>query len=95
MFDIKDQSYFEWPRKMEGNPATRDANLRCSYHRDHGHMTENYKTFKKFLEKWVDQRRLAKYVKDAKKAKRKETVVSDDEEEPPQKANQRNNHIGH
>lgn len=58
-------------------------------------MTENYKTFKKFLEKWVDQRRLAKYVKDAKKAKRKETVVSDDEEEPPQKANQRNNHIGH
>ena len=55
MFDIKDQPYFEWPKKMGGDPAKRYINLRCSYHRYHGHRTKNCKTLKQFLEKLIGQ----------------------------------------
>lgn len=85
MFDIKDQSYFQWPKKMGGYPTKRDVNLRCSYHKDHKHKTKNCK---EFLEKLVGQGRLAKYVNNTRKAKKKEAEISDDEE-PPKKLDNR------
>lgn len=63
MFDIKDQPYFEWLKKKGENPVKRDSDLRCSYHRGHGHWTENCKTLKQFLEKLVGQESLVEYVK--------------------------------
>ncbi|KAH7847396.1 hypothetical protein Vadar_025605 [Vaccinium darrowii] len=38
---IQNEPYFSWPPKMTGDPNKRDSTLRCSYHRDHGHMTES------------------------------------------------------
>lgn len=39
MHDILNQPYFEWPKQMRGNFATRNSKLRWSYHKDHGHLT--------------------------------------------------------
>lgn len=41
----------------------RDITQKFSYHKDHGHKTENYKTLKLFLERFVEQGHLAKYMK--------------------------------
>ena len=53
IFDIKDQPYFEWPRKIGGDLAKIDANLKCLYHRDHGQRTWKCKILKQLLEKLV------------------------------------------
>lgn len=63
MFDIQNQPHFEWTRPLEGNPYARNTKLRRSYYKYHGHRTENYKTFKQFLEGLVSKGHLAKYVK--------------------------------
>ena len=63
MFEIQDKPFFKGPRQMGGDLSKRDANQRCSYHKDHGHRTENCKTLKQFLEKLVEQGHLANYVK--------------------------------
>ena len=67
MFNIQDKPYFEWLRAMGGNPATRDKKLRCSYHKDFGHKTENCLTLKKFLEGLVNKGHLAEYIKGMEK----------------------------
>lgn len=72
MFVIKDQPYFEWLKPMGGNLNTRDSKVRCSYHKDHGHITENCKILKQFLERLVNQGRFTEYLKGTEKAKKKE-----------------------
>ena len=42
---VKNESFFKWPNKMVGNPEKRNHNLYCQYHRDHGHTTEDYRSF--------------------------------------------------
>lgn len=64
---------------MGGDPANRNKQLRCSYHKDHGHMTENCKTLKQFLESLVRKGQLVEYVKGSKKAEKKDTRNSSDE----------------
>ncbi len=53
MEKIKREPFFIWPPKMLGNPALKDGNLYCSYHREKGHMTENCHLLKVHLEKLV------------------------------------------
>ena len=38
---IKNEPFFKWPNKMAGDPMSRNQNLYCHYHQDHGHTTEN------------------------------------------------------
>ncbi|XP_010245597.1 PREDICTED: uncharacterized protein LOC104589103 [Nelumbo nucifera] len=38
---IKDFSFVKWPPRLRGDPATRNRNVYCHFHRDHGHSTEN------------------------------------------------------
>lgn len=76
MFDIQNKHYFEWPRLMDGNLVARNSKHRCSYHKDHGHRTENCKTLKQFLEGLFLKDHLVEYVKGVKRAKKK---YSDDE----------------
>ena len=40
MEKIKREPFFVWPPKLLENPALRDGQLYCTYHRDMGHMTE-------------------------------------------------------
>ena len=37
---IKNELYFQWPRKMDGDLARRNQSLYCSYHREKGHTIE-------------------------------------------------------
>ncbi|XP_050289795.1 uncharacterized protein LOC126727944 [Quercus robur] len=38
---IKNEPYFKWSNKMEGESTRRNQNFYCQYHKDHGHTTEN------------------------------------------------------
>ncbi|XP_075645608.1 uncharacterized protein LOC142616694 [Castanea sativa] len=47
---IKNEPYFKRPNRMVGDPSRRNQNLYCSYHRDKGHTTEQYRVLKDHLE---------------------------------------------
>ena len=53
MNQIKNESYFRWPNKMGGDLSRRNQNLYCTYHRDKGHTTEQYRVLKDHLEQLV------------------------------------------
>uniref|UniRef100_A0A2N9GLJ3 Uncharacterized protein n=1 Tax=Fagus sylvatica TaxID=28930 RepID=A0A2N9GLJ3_FAGSY len=78
MEKIKREPFFVWPPKMLGNPALKDGNLYCSYHREKGHMTENCHLLKVHLEKLVSARHLDRYI----------NVDLFDKKEPGQEARQ-------
>lgn len=63
MSEIQSKPFFKWPKQMGNESSKRDANLHCSYHKNHIHQTKNYKTLKQFLERLVEQGHLAEYVK--------------------------------
>lgn len=52
---------------MGKDPTKRKADLYCSYHKDHGHKTENCRTLKQFLEDLVEEGHLGEFVKKAAK----------------------------
>uniref|UniRef100_A0A2N9I089 Reverse transcriptase domain-containing protein n=1 Tax=Fagus sylvatica TaxID=28930 RepID=A0A2N9I089_FAGSY len=62
MEKIKRELFFVWPPKMVGNPALKDGNLYCSYHRERGHMTENCHLLKVHLEKLASAVHLDQYI---------------------------------
>jgi hypothetical protein len=62
MEKIKREPFFVWPPKMVGNPALKDGNLYCSYHRERGHMTENCHLLKVHLEKLASAGHLDQYI---------------------------------
>uniref|UniRef100_A0A2N9F3W1 Uncharacterized protein n=1 Tax=Fagus sylvatica TaxID=28930 RepID=A0A2N9F3W1_FAGSY len=62
MEKIKREPFFVWPPKMIGNPALKDGNLYCSYHRERGHMTENCHLLKVHLEKLASAGHLDQYI---------------------------------
>lgn len=48
---------------MGSDLSTRDVKPRYSYHKDHWHKIENYKTLKQFLEGLIEQGHLSEYVR--------------------------------
>ena len=59
---IKREPFFIWPPKLLGNAALRDEKLYCTYHKDTGHMTENYHMLKVYLEKLVSAGHINQYI---------------------------------
>uniref|UniRef100_A0A2N9H888 Integrase catalytic domain-containing protein n=1 Tax=Fagus sylvatica TaxID=28930 RepID=A0A2N9H888_FAGSY len=59
---IKGKPFFVWPSKLIGDPAVRNQNLYCFYHRDKGHVTENCHKYKTLLEQLVAAGHLSDYV---------------------------------
>jgi hypothetical protein len=59
---IKGKPFFVWPSKLIGDPAVRNQNLYCFYHRDRGHLIENCHKYKAHLEQLVTVGHLADYV---------------------------------
>lgn len=47
---------------MPSDPSKRDPDKLCSYHKDHNHMTDEYKSFKFFLEDLVNKRHVKEFV---------------------------------
>ena len=59
---IKGKPFFVWPPKLIGDPAARNQNLYCFYHRDKGHLTENCHKYKAHLEQLVTAGHLSNYI---------------------------------
>uniref|UniRef100_A0A2N9H9C9 Integrase catalytic domain-containing protein n=1 Tax=Fagus sylvatica TaxID=28930 RepID=A0A2N9H9C9_FAGSY len=59
---IKEQPFFVWPPKLQGDPMFRKNRPMCSYHRERGHLTEDCYKFKCLLERLVSEGHLSEYV---------------------------------
>lgn len=59
---IKREPFFAWPPKMLGDPARRNQNLKCTYHQNKGHMTQNFQALKQHLEDLVVVGHLQEYI---------------------------------
>ncbi|XP_028127157.1 uncharacterized protein LOC114323696 [Camellia sinensis] len=59
---IKREPFFVCPPKMLGDPARRNQKLRCTYHQDRGHMTQNCRALKQHLEDLVAAGHLREYI---------------------------------
>ena len=46
---IKNEPFFRWTNKIEGDPSRRNQNLYCTYHRDEGHTTKQCRVLKDHL----------------------------------------------
>jgi len=47
---MKNESYFKWPNKMEGDPMRRNQSLYYQYHQERGHTTEDCRILWNHLE---------------------------------------------
>ena len=55
---IKNETYFKWSNKMNGDPLRRNQSLHCQYHQERGHTTEDYRTLWNHLDQLVRKGRL-------------------------------------
>nr|XP_023884748.1 uncharacterized protein LOC111996947 [Quercus suber] len=58
LVEIRNEPYFKWPNKMVGESTSRNQNLYCQYHQDHGHTTENCKNLWSYLDQLVQEGKL-------------------------------------
>ena len=61
---IKNEPYFRWPNKMEGDPSRRNQSLYYTYLKDKGHTTEQCQVLKDYLEQLVKVGHLKELVVD-------------------------------
>ena len=50
---IRDLPEFKWPLPMRARPDQRNRSLRCDYHRDHGHKTNQCQSLMFFIERLI------------------------------------------
>ena len=62
---IKNKPYFRWPNKIGGDPSRRNQNLYCTYYRDKGHTTEQYRLLKDHLGQLVKAGYLKEFMVDS------------------------------
>ena len=55
---FKNESFFQWPSRMAGDPAKRNQNLYCKYHQESGHTTDDYRNLKNHLDRLVREGKL-------------------------------------
>ncbi|XP_050258961.1 uncharacterized protein LOC126703955 [Quercus robur] len=55
---VKDESFFQWPSRMAGDPAKRNQNLYCEYHQEPGHTTNDCRNLKNHLDRLVREGKL-------------------------------------
>ncbi|XP_010272757.1 PREDICTED: uncharacterized protein LOC104608458 [Nelumbo nucifera] len=61
---IKDSNLnVRWPPRTRGDPATRNLNVYCHFHRDIGHSIENCRNLKEEIEDLIRRGYLKKYIK--------------------------------
>ncbi|XP_028107285.1 uncharacterized protein LOC114306266 [Camellia sinensis] len=59
---LKGKAFFVWPAKMPGDPARLNQTLRCTYHREKGHKTQNCRALKQHLEDLVTAGHLQQWI---------------------------------
>ena len=60
---IRDLPDFKWPPPMRAGPNQCSRSLRCDYHRDHGHETNNCQSLKFVVEKLIRVGHLRRYLR--------------------------------
>ena len=61
---IRDLPDFKWPPPMRAGPDQGNRSLRCDYHRDHGHDTNNFQSLKFLVEKLIRVGHLRRYLQE-------------------------------
>ena len=59
---IKNEPYFKWPNKMEGDPMKHNQSLHCQYHQDLRHTTEECRILRYHLEQLVKSGKLKQFL---------------------------------
>ena len=59
---IRELSDFRWSKPLKTNPAKRDHNRKCAYHKDHGHTTKQCRSLHYLVEKLIKAGHLKQYV---------------------------------
>lgn len=62
--EIKDEKYLKWTRPLHSSPNVRDKRKYCSFHKDHGHYTEDCQDLNEQIEELIWKGKLHKYVKE-------------------------------
>ena len=60
---ICELSDFRWPEPLKTDPAKRDHNRKCVYHKEHGHTTKQCRSLHYLLEKLIKTGHLKQYVR--------------------------------
>ena len=63
LLQICNLSNFRWSEPIKTDPARRDQNRRCSYHKDHNHTTKQCKSLHYLVEKLIKVGHLKQYVR--------------------------------
>lgn len=60
--EIRNKPFYQKPPALWTAPANRDSTKYCEYHETHGHVTEDCKSLKRFLEGLIKQGHLNQYL---------------------------------
>ena len=61
---IQDHPEFKWPPLMRENPDQRNRSLRCDYHKDHDHGTNQCQGLKFMIERLIRARHLRRFIRE-------------------------------
>ena len=61
---IWDHPEFKWPLPMRASPDQRNRSLRCDYHKDHGHETNQCQSLKFLVEKLIRAGHLKRFIRE-------------------------------
>lgn len=56
-------SDFRWPKPLKADPAKRNHNRKCAYHKEHGHTTEQCRSLYYLVKKLIRAGHLKQYVR--------------------------------
>ena len=60
---IHELSDFRWLEPLKMDPAKRDHNRKCAYHKEHGHTTEQCRSLHYLVEKLIKTGHLKQYIR--------------------------------
>ena len=60
---IRELSDFRWPKPIKANPAKRDHNKKCTYHKEHGHTTKQCRSLHYLVERLIKAGHLKQYIR--------------------------------
>ena len=63
LLDIEKKKDFRWPEPLRGDPAKRNKDRYCRFHKDVGHDTDDCRQFKDEIEFLIHQGKLSKFTK--------------------------------
>ena len=73
---IQDHPEFKWPSPIWANPNQRNRSLRCDYHRDHGHETNQCQGLKFMIERLIRAGHLRRFIRELTRATKTATTAN-------------------